>query len=99
MEASAKETREPVRPDRQEVATPSSEVSELAVFFFIVAGIMVGVGFAFMFGVPRVVGGDAYNYIIAANRGVGFIGAGIVLSLMGLAAMLPGALRERRSEG
>lgn len=29
-----------------------------------------------------IVGGDAYNYIIRANRGVGLIGAGIVSSVL-----------------
>ena len=69
-------------------------------FFLVVAMLLVGVGFYTMFtydsirGEGKIVGGDAYNYIIIATRGVGFISAGVVSALIGVGAILSGILRR-----
>ncbi len=67
--------------------------------FLAVALILTAVGFYVMFtyrgygdGPGRIVGGDAYNYIIIANRGIGFISAGMVSALLGIGCMLTGVL-------
>lgn len=50
----------------------------------------------------RVVGGDAYNFIIYATRGTAYVGCGIVaalLSLLALGLALLGAAPARRDTG
>lgn len=71
-----------------------------AAFCFAGAVILVGVGFYTMYhyesgysSSTRIVEGDAYNYIIIATRGVGWIVAAIVLALLGVGAQLA-ALRK-----
>jgi hypothetical protein len=45
----------------------------------------------------RVVGGDAYNYIIIGVRGAGFIGAGVVSALLGVGSLLSGVIAQLRT--
>lgn len=49
----------------------------LAVFLVIAAGFLIA-GLWTMYDPAKLLGGDAYNYIVAAERGVGLIGIGIV---------------------
>ncbi|MGH9943860.1 MAG: hypothetical protein ACRD9R_16065, partial [Pyrinomonadaceae bacterium] len=65
----------------------------LASIFFIAAVIFAGVGLHTMYSYEanpsaRIVGGDAYNFIIIAARGTGLICAGIVSALLGNAFLL-----------
>jgi len=86
------------------MTTPDAAVpekSEISMGF--VAGLcyvgalaLVGVGFYTMFtyqswgteGPGRFVGGDAYNYLIIATRGVGWMVAAVVAAILGLGAQL-----------
>ena len=69
-----------------------------AVLFLLTAGVLVGFGFYRMYTydslseTDKIVGGDAYNYIIIATRGLGFISAGIVAALAGASSLLIGIL-------
>jgi hypothetical protein len=56
-----------------------------AATFFVLTIILTGFGLSSLYGDARVVGGDAYNYIIGANRGIGLICAGIASALLGIA--------------
>lgn len=63
---------------------------------FWVAGLGAGVvGFWRLYGEDRIVGGDAYNYMISATRGVGWICAGILCAALSCALIL----FSRRSSG
>jgi hypothetical protein len=60
----------------------------LSVLFLIAAGLFTLYGLVEMYKYgpdDKVVGGDAYNYIIMAGRGTGLICAGVVSALIGLA--------------
>lgn len=46
----------------------------------------------------KIVGGDAYNYIIIANRGIGQICVGIVSAVIGSAFVLAGTLVTLKEE-
>lgn len=73
---------------QQESKKPSQIFS--ATFYF-VAVLMVIFGFVFAYqdsSYNQIVGGDAYNYIIFATRGVVWIGTGIVAAILGLACQL-----------
>lgn len=74
-------------------------MKKLPLLLFAVAIALVGVGFYVMFSygdysdsnllgntAGHIVGGDAYNYIIIAVRGTGFMLAGVVSALLGLAS-------------
>lgn len=77
-----------------------------AAVFLVLGVFLVAAGFFVMFayneqpeyslnpGMGQIVGGDAYNYIIIATRGVGFICAGGVSSLLGVSLLLVSVLRE-----
>jgi hypothetical protein len=78
-----------------------------AFLLYIIAVGLVGFGFFTMFayggrdlygdpGLGMVVGGDAYNYIIIGVRGAGFIVAGGVSALLGLAATVAHEHRRTR---
>ena len=61
----------------------------MAFIFITVAIIFIGVGFDTMLtydsgygSSDKIVGGDAYNYIIRANRGIGYICAGVASSVI-----------------
>lgn len=61
----------------------------MAFVFIIISVVLIGVGFETMLtydtaygSSDKIVGGDAYNYIIRANRGVGFICAGVASSVI-----------------
>ncbi len=64
----------------------------LTVIFIITGIIFAGVGLNTMYhydsnsynSSSRIVGGDAYNYIIIANRGIGLINTGIIAVIIGL---------------
>jgi uncharacterized membrane protein YhiD involved in acid resistance len=60
--------------------------------FLTVAVVLVAVGFFVMFTYHgehgQLVGGDAYNLIIIATRGVGFMAAGVVSALLGIGCLL-----------
>lgn len=60
--------------------------------FLTVSVMLVAVGFSVMFTYHgshgQLVGGDAYNLMIIATRGVGFIAAGIVSALLGVGCLL-----------
>jgi len=68
--------------------------------FYVVAAVLIGIGFYVMYtygsgerfdklgNVGRVVGGDAYNYIIIAVRGVGWIAAGLAATVVGAACSI-----------
>lgn len=88
---------------------PSSTPETIAAtIFFGIAGALTLIGFYTMFtyqatasdfgdpGPGQIVGGDAYNYIIIAVRGVGFIAAGGVSALVGVGALLSGILSRTR---
>lgn len=62
-----------------------------AVVFQLVAIGCVGVGLHRTFQVAELVGGDAYNYQIAAGRGLALIASGIVASLIGVAIAVSAA--------
>lgn len=74
---------EPARPD----------MSWVVVFFFVAVG-MVAWGVHMAFSVSPVVGGDAYNYQIAAARGFVLVGAGIVAALIGVALTVHASARQ-----
>jgi hypothetical protein len=60
----------------------------LSLLFLIAAGLFTLFGLVEMYKYgpdDKVVGGDAYNYIIMAGRGTGLICAGIVSALVGVA--------------
>jgi hypothetical protein len=63
--------------------TPPAKL--FAVFFQLGAVALVAAGLMRTFQVADLVGGDAYNFQIAAARGLVLIGAGIVASLIGVA--------------
>lgn len=68
--------------------------------FLTVAVVLVVVGFLVMFTYHgahgQLVGGDAFNLIIIATRGVGFIVAGVVAALLGVGCLLT-AIQSRVS--
>jgi hypothetical protein len=66
-------------------ARPSTEG---AWFLMIVAVLLAGGGMFKAFAPAEVVGADAYNYIIAAERGAVLVNAGILCALVGLGAMI-----------
>jgi hypothetical protein len=89
----------PVQEALPSPASPSQATSGAvgAAWFFLVLGIaLVAIGFVVMYqyesdgSAGKIVGGDAYNYIIIATRGVGFMVAGAVCGLVGVAALLTG---------
>jgi hypothetical protein len=57
--------------------------------FSLVAMVLTGYGLTLMFGeiaeADKIVGGDAYNYIILATRGAGVIGAGAASAALAVA--------------
>jgi hypothetical protein len=74
-----------LNPDRakvQDVPNGTGAIT-LAITFAFVGVLLVGIGFWRMYtyntyeDADKVVGGDAYNYIILGLRGLGFIGAGV----------------------
>lgn len=54
----------------------------------IIGGVLAIYGVTALDNAPDIVGGDAYNYIIGAVRGVGWIAAGGVSALVGVGFML-----------
>jgi hypothetical protein len=64
----------------------------LAVIFYSIAAIISIYGLYTTYQTPtsisKIVGGDAYNYIIYASRGIVLIGFGILISIIGLAIQL-----------
>jgi len=61
----------------------------VAAIIFMATGIgFVVFGFQAMYSVDEIVNGDAYNYIIAANRGTGLIGVGISFLVIGSACFI-----------
>ncbi len=46
----------------------------------------------------KIVGGDAYNYIIIANRGIGQVCVGIVSAVVGIGFVLVGTLVTLKEE-
>ena len=79
-----------VRADHQD---PMGAVFMARVFIALGAALAVW-GFYVMFTYNadhgKVVGGDAFNFMIIATRGVGFIAAGIIAALAGVASLLTG---------
>jgi hypothetical protein len=57
----------------------------LSIGFFVLAFLLGFWGFMVSFSKPPIVGGDAYNYIIGANRGTAQVCLGIVFALAGVA--------------
>jgi hypothetical protein len=77
-------------------SSPTPEIAQqrklrkrtLSLLFLIAAGLFTLYGLVEMYKYgpdDKVVGGDAYNYIIMAGRGTGLICAGVVSALIGLA--------------
>lgn len=57
-------------------------------FLLIVGAVLAVFGVFSLDDAPQIVGGDAFNYIIGAVRGVGWIAAGGVCSLFGIGVLL-----------
>lgn len=73
----------------------AASTGAMYVLWFVGAFALVGWGFVTMYlyspnalgdGAGQIVGGDSYNYIIIALRGIGFMLAGVVTALAGVAA-------------
>ena len=45
--------------------------------------------------ISKIVGGDAYNYIIFASRGIVLVGFGILISIIGLAIQLSSKVERK----
>lgn len=71
-----------------------------AVVFYVVSVIFVVVGFVVTYQdssyETKIVGGDAYNYIIFAGRGIVWVGAAVVASIFGLGCQLAGHVSRLR---
>ncbi len=85
----------------EQTAQGDVEWAKVGVLLYIAAGILVAIGLYTMFtyegvsdGTGHLVEGDAYNYMIIATRGVGWIAAGIVVALMGVGALIRSAARN-----
>jgi hypothetical protein len=63
---------------------PSKEYSGAAAFFLVVAFVVGIYGVWISYSDAKVVGGDAYNYIIGAARGVAVVGLAIIFGLIGV---------------
>ena len=74
----------------------ASAATVWAVVFLSAAVLVALTGLGMAYRVTSIVGGDAYNYQIAAARGIAIIGVGIVLALIGVALMTHGAVRGPR---
>jgi hypothetical protein len=55
-----------------------------AIIFFSLSVFFTIIGIYNLYSGEHIVGGDAYNFIIVANRGIGWICTGIVLAILGL---------------
>jgi len=66
----------------QPAAVRQSSKRTWSIIFFIVAALFVVNGLYTLSSDDRVVGGDAYNYIISAGRGIGKICAGLFFALV-----------------
>ena len=51
-------------------------------------------GFNTVYDVKSIFEGDAYNYIVAANRGIGLIGVGIAAFILGSADAIINTIRK-----
>jgi RNA polymerase subunit RPABC4/transcription elongation factor Spt4 len=78
--------------------TPAGAVvSELlGMVLLIAAGIVAYVGLNIIYDPTQKVGGDAFNYIIAASRGTGIIAVGVGLAVIGSALAIIGAIQRYR---
>lgn len=76
--------------------SPGSAVFFFAVIFYLIGIALAGYGLFVAFQdlnwENKIVGGDAYNYIIFSGRGAVIVGAGIVSSIVGLACQIHGHL-------
>lgn len=67
---------------------------------YVIAAVIVGFGFLTMYHYDssgdfgRLVGGDAYNYIIIGVRGVGWIVTGFIVAVIASATWIVSAIRE-----
>jgi len=62
--------------------TVERDYTFLCVFLVIAVGFLIG-GLWTMYEPPKLLGGDAYNYIVAAQRGAGLIGVGVSFVIAG----------------
>jgi hypothetical protein len=62
----------------------------------IAAGIVAYVGLNTIYDPSQKVGGDAFNYIIAAGRGTGIIAVAVGLAVIGSALAIIGAIQRYR---
>ena len=78
--------------------TPAGAVvSELlGMVLLIAAGIVAYVGLNTIYDPSQKVGGDAFNYIIAAGRGTGIIAVAVGLAVIGSALAIIGAIQRYR---
>jgi len=67
---------------------PSHSLRGWAVAFWIGALFAGVIGIILLFNESRIVGGDAYNYIIGAMRGVGWICLGVLCDVLACALLL-----------
>ena len=69
----------------------------VAIIFYVIAIIISIYGLYTAFKTPtsmtKIVGGDAYNYIIYAGRGIVLVGFGILVSIFGLAIQLSAKIK------
>jgi hypothetical protein len=77
--------------------TPSMK-AQWAGVFFLLAIIAVFIGLLLIFEPGEMVGGDAYNYIIAATRGTGVIAGGVGLAVVGVGFLLMDQIDSARGQ-
>lgn len=92
----------PREPRAQPAPTPAGAEGELSFTAWIVVGAAVALvarGMFVTYDVARLVGGDAYNYQIAALRGMSWVAAANALLLAGVLVAVAAVWRELRRQG
>lgn len=77
--------------DESAVGGSSSQTDTLknwAAVFWIAACVIGALGIYQLCNESKIVGGDAYNFMIGATRGVGLIALGVLLAVQGCALLL-----------
>jgi hypothetical protein len=87
-------------PPSSEPSADTSGFRVIATFLLLGALAFVGYGINRLYTYDeiqdKIVGGDAYNYLIVTNRGVGLIAAGVCLAAVACAVLLFGLLSSQR---